>query len=406
MDYTPSPTKVKPQYSFLDDSIEVARKVPSPSPLKPRSKDTYFKGGQRQFYSKYDDLSPRKFGNEKSNTVSSTSTRLFKPLGKEVPLDDDVKINSNMVEKIIRQNEILKQQLKEEKRERELMTNLASSLKEKLMKYKKMNDVLKQDKEDLLNGQKAKVPEFTFNPDDTNDIFESNSKEDAKIFDKDVKNDKIEERITQLEGEISKTKDLQQSKFEFMKNEIEFLKELLLQKESGKEDNDLAPTGKEHPRSQQPEQHTHQEERKEVPGSAGIPFQLPMDDDIIASESEELRKLQEKVALFERKIQLRKENELRKFELKRQLSMLSEELDVLETPASLKTPEETPQGLKTPGQTPQKKPENQSLSKSAVKSTPTRKKTPVIADRLKTTCQPCSQMDNQFNNIECTKWYN
>ncbi|CCH43197.1 hypothetical protein BN7_2744 [Wickerhamomyces ciferrii] len=371
MDYSPTPGKVKPQYAFLDDSIEIGRsEVSKPfksSPLKNQyqfqnqnEKDSEtFHHKQKQFFNKYRDLtsagdSPdlskqkQKARSNYQQTTSDTTSRLFKNIGNKVPVDDVVKINSNMIEKIIRENESLKTNLKEERKENQILNGFANGLKEKLVKYKRLNDDLKfkneeliSEKKDLeqkvvqletkqketevelteakksLNFTKAQVqsvpesPKYNFDPENVQDIFNGvNDDEDVNNAQNNIKESpkvqfattKIEERIQNLENEVSKINTNQDSKFDYIKNEIEFLKNLSLQVQTKQVDEPVTNDSKD------------------------LDETSPKEDELIVKESLELKELQQQVDIVTKKLQLREQNKIKKYELNKELEKLALQL--------------------------------------------------------------------------------
>ncbi|CAM9012709.1 unnamed protein product [Wickerhamomyces anomalus] len=89
MDYSPTPNKVKPQYAFLDNSIELGRSAAAPrafrgSPLKNQKDTETFHQKQKQFYNKYTDLGgtpdilKEKQRARAGQNYTDTTSRLFK----------------------------------------------------------------------------------------------------------------------------------------------------------------------------------------------------------------------------------------------------------------------------------------------------------------------------------------
>lgn len=387
MDYSPTPSKVKPQYAFLDNSIELGRSdAPRAtfkgSPLKYQSqnqKDTEtFHQRQKQFYNKYTDLNgtpdilKQKQRARTGQSYTDTTPRLFKNITNKVPVDDVVKINSNMIEKIIRENESLKNQLKEEKKETDMLNQFATGMKDKLVKYKNLNETLKseieklkEEKEEIEKKLKSQItppesPKYNFNPENVDDIFESDGKSTG--VPQDVASSKIEERISVLEDEVSKINTNQDEKFEYIKNEIEFLKNLSLQvKESTESKNSEA------------------EEKAAEDESI-----IPKEDDLIVKESLELKQLQEQVDLFTKKLQLREENKLKKYALNKELEKLAQRLQQDDVPKFSETNLQQEE-IHTPIN--QTSPSTSTKAKEAKNDTaPT-----TIRERLRTECNVCEK---------------
>lgn len=359
MDYSPSPARVQPQYAFLDNSVELGRAERARvSPLKGR--DESLNNLQRRFFHKYSEFKPEKAKKE------DTTDRLFRNVGR-VPVDDGVKINSNMVEKTIRENERLKAENETLRDERDLAQRYAKGLREKLIKYKQLNDKVKQDLEDLQqnakvsqNGEqelrkaaaelrienqrlnemlshKQNEPEFNFNPEKTHDIFGEPeilpvevpppSTNNAASADP-ARTSKIEERIKSLEARVSQMKDKDDERFEYIKNEMQFLRTLV--------------TPQQIPTPRQSRRPSVQEEEH----SATI-----KEDEWVLRETVELNELQNEISRVQHKLQLREDNMKKKSELKRQLGELNSRLEVQETPVQ-HSQEESPQQKSEQGQAP------------------------------------------------------
>ncbi|KAH3673784.1 hypothetical protein WICMUC_003482 [Wickerhamomyces mucosus] len=299
MDYSPTPSsthfnKVKPQYSFLDNSIEIPRSIkPSlstfSSPIIKKDRDENLQQRQRQFFNKYQDLniSPLK-------QVSKSKKNLNK-----IPIDDDFKINSNMIDKIIKENESLKRQIKSIKRENEMVINFANGLKEKLVKYKKLNDELKNgkinhnDKDELKNGEinnDEDKDELKFNPNDSKDIFNDEREK--------LENDLISNRINQLESNFLQNNNQQFENLNQIKIEIEKLKQL-------QDHNDINKN-------------------------------LITDDDLIIYETNELKNLEIQIEEISKKLTIREENKLKKLDLNNKLNELKLKLIEDDNPVKIK----------------------------------------------------------------------
>lgn len=383
MDYSPTPSKVKPQYAFLDNSIELGRSdapraTYKGSPLKYQNqnqKDTEtFHQRQKQFYNKYSDLNgtpdilKEKQRARTGQSYTDTTARLFKNITNKVPVDDVVKINSNMIEKIIRENESLKNQLKEEKRETDLLNQFATGIKDKLVKYKNLNETLKSEIETLKEEKKEiekklktqitppESPKYNFNPENVEDIFESDEKSNDSS--ENAASSKIEQRISSLEDEVSKINTNQDEKFEYIKNEIEFLKNLSLQVKESTE-----------PKKAEDEKNKEDENI------------VPKEDDLIVKESLELKQLQEQVDLFSKKLQLREENKLKKYALNKELEKLAQRLQEDDIPK-----------VNNQREVETHTPINQTSPSSSIKEKEAKNKTPIpttIRERLRTECNVC-----------------
>jgi hypothetical protein len=353
MDYSPSPARVNTEYAFLDNSIELGRAERTKvSPLKEQDP---LNNLQRRFLSKYPDFRPSDQIRSKRAVQDDTTDRLFKNLA-SVPVDDGVKISSNMVEKIIRENERLKN-------EKELVQGFAKGLKEKLIKYKHLNDSLKEDlnksnekvsqlqqdetrlkgeladlqlKYDTLEKQQMnqqhdkqphRVPEFNFNPDDTRDIFGTPVKS-ISIDESNPSLTKIEQRIQQLEEQVSLLKDKDDERFEYMKQEMNFLKTLITREVK-------IPTPPESPREVSKESPTEPLEDTSIRSRVSQPQRIT-EDSWVLRETEELNELQSEVSKVQYKLQLREENLKKKNELKRQLKQLSAQLEMNDEMQELK----------------------------------------------------------------------
>jgi len=382
MDYSPTPNKVKPQYAFLDDSIEMGRseapRAYRASPLKNQKDTETFHQRQKQFYNKYSDLSmsnspdilKEKQRARTGQINTDTTSRLFKNISNKVPVDDVVKINSNMIEKIIRENESLKSQLKEEKKENDVLNQYANGIKEKLIKYKKLNDNLKIENEDL---KKAKIevetkleslrslqslqaqaqaqsqsqpapsqhqqqqqqsqpesPKYNFNLENVEDIFGSNDDNASSDFPTRTKvaSTKIEERIESLENQVTKISTNQDEKFDYIKNEIEFLKNLSLQMKQNKNVND----GNDKNVDSDDNDNEVNENKDEKDEKDDL---VPKEDDLIVKESLELKQLQEQIDLFTKKLQLREDNKLKKYTLNKELEKLAQRLQTEDIPSQM-----------------------------------------------------------------------
>lgn len=390
MDYSPTPNKVKPQYAFLDNSIELGRSAAAPrafrgSPLKNQKDTETFHQKQKQFYNKYTDLGgtpdilKEKQRARAGQNYTDTTLRLFKNISNKVPVDDVVKINSNMIEKIIRENENLKNELKESRREIELLNQFAKGAKEKIIKYKDQNDVLIADVEklkceNLELEKKLKLstppesPKYNFDPNDVQDIFGSNEKASETPIVEEINNNsnntgvaatsKIEERIINLEGEVSKINANQDEKFEYIKNEIEFLKNLSLQMN---------------------------EKPNEDPSKEETESDIPKEDDLIVKESLELKQLQEQVDLFTKKLQLREENKLKKYTLNKELEKLAQQLQQDEVPNKDVQEPIVQEEVHTPI--------NQTSPSSSTKTSKpsSHKKTSSVRERLSSECKVCDK---------------
>jgi DNA repair exonuclease SbcCD ATPase subunit len=339
MDYSPSPARVNPEYAFLDNSIELGRAERTKvSPLKEQD---HLNNLQRRFLSKYPDFRPSDQIRSKKIVQDDTTDRLFKNMA-SVPVNDGVKISSNMVEKIIRENERLKS-------EKELVQGFAKGLKEKLIKYKQLNDSLKEDlnkssekvtqlqqdetrlkgeladlqlKYDALEKQQVnqnRVPEFNFNPENTRDIFGTPLKS-ISIDESNSSSTKIEQRIQQLEEQVSQIRDKDDERFEYIKQEMNFLKTLITQEEK-------IPTPPESPREMSKESPREPLEDTSIRSRACQPQRIT-EDSWVLRETEELNELQSEVSKVQYKLQLREENLKKKNELKRQLKQLSAQLEM------------------------------------------------------------------------------
>lgn len=399
MDYSPTPSKVKPQYAFLDNSIEQGRSAAGPrafrgSPLKNQKDTESFHQRQKQFYNKYNDLpgtpdilKEKQKARANTQVYTDTTSRLFKNISNKVPVDDVVKINSNMIEKIIRENESLKNQLKGEVKENELLSQFAKGVKEKLIKYKTHNDELQVEIE-KLKSEKVEIekkiqaattppesPKYNFNPDNVDDILGSNEKDlgtTASSIDPQpsVASSKIEERIINLEAQVCKINTNQDEKFEYIKNEIEFLKNLSLQMKKKPESDD---------------EDEEKEEKKDL--KHRLVNEVPKEDDLIVKESLELKQLQDQVDLFTKKLQLREENKIKKYTLNKELEKLAQRLQQAEIPNNSRIDDE-PEELHTPIN------QTSPYDKAGMTSSKSSRGNPVqntVRERLNSECKVCDK---------------
>lgn len=294
MDYSPTPSRMKTDLGFLDESAK---------------RRSVLGDRQKKFYSKYTDLkSPRKRDDD------TTNSRLFRNIINEVPIDDHVKMQSNMVNKLLQEKQTLQNKHKE-------MLDIADSFKLKLTKYKNANDELKQELaniQETFNKENSKTSseieelkkqnqllmqeiealknnnkeiQYDFNPEDTNDIFKEEVPE--------VPESKIESKLDQLFSELQFIKQLQQ-------------------------------------KSPETSSIDH-----EISSSTTI-----TDSNQLQLETKEIQQLQDKVNELENILNIREENKIHKFKLKNQLNDLISKIEIDDIPKEFKTPVDSPDKLK------------------------------------------------------------
>lgn len=451
MDYSPSPRRVKPQYDFLDNSIEVGRseKPFRSSPLKNVSLAANvgsdgIQDMKKKFYNKYSDLKPRDFNSMKPSKTASNDTtdRVFRDLGAKVPLDDDVKINSNMVEKIIKENKKLKD-------DKDLLQSYAQGCKEKLLKYKLLSDELKKELSDVQkeahdhqksaeewkskyeeaqlnykelqlkhesleakNGamkskyealkssntkepsrvgkdqEPPKSPVFNFNSNNTEDIFAN------LLSSHDMSN---QQGPNQIDPGLQKVESIIGEHIGSIKKDIETLKTLMSQMKSPQ----AASTVASEPVDTTPP--------APVESEPAVEPKLVKEDEWIVKETFELNELQNEVKRLYNKLNMREENLRKKNDLKRQLLELSSLLERADEAPPKKT-------RSSPIGSPLK--ENQSLNQKVTPTDDDACTKNIVDDSHDIHCQRCrkaretahNSQDNHTDepahfHIDGVKWY-
>ena len=201
---------------------------------------------------------------------------------------EEYRVNSQMINKLIKQNKELTLQLDRKQDEIDRLNVLVGSLRGKLIKYTELNKKL---------GQTSTHPP-RFSPDE--DVLQVNkNRQPRESREPDTRDSQLENRI----GDIY-------SKLEALTNL-------------------MAGTTLQSPPAVSQDQRDHV---LRVPTSASVSHR-PLhggasEDDILTQESAELKSLEDQIDLLKRKLLIKRENELRKLSLNKELLDLMDKLDV------------------------------------------------------------------------------
>lgn len=192
---------------------------------------------------------------------------------------EEYKYNSSMINELIKQNKDLQKQLMDKQEEIDRLNVLIGSFRAKLIKYTELNKKLQRDQLQQLQSQTM------FNP-------ESERASSPHLRQPD------EEYL-----QINKNNRQDDNKIDSIQEKLEALTKLVDQAIHRRQDDDRSNPIKTSSR-------------------------MVSDDDIIISESQEFKQLQDQIDLLKRKLLIKKENELRKLSLNKELADLMEELNM------------------------------------------------------------------------------
>lgn len=206
----------------------------------------------------------------------STGSRMFK-IG-EVPASENAVLSSGMIDKLIKENKELKEQLAKERDRNDKLVEFASKLKEKLIKYRKGGGGA---------GSGAGVGE-----------------------------DEVKEKLLQISSELSDIKELCR---------LPLPQTTTSTTGTGANSNHAAPD--------------------DANSNHAAPGEVT-EDDILVQESKEVRLLKQQVAELNRRIEIKRANELEKEQLEREIEKLNRNLGVKHEQGGPQEPQEphaTPQ---------------------------------------------------------------
>ncbi|AMD19663.1 HCL488Wp [Eremothecium sinecaudum] len=231
--------------------------------------------------------------------------------GVEQIVPEEYKINSNMISSLIKQNKDLLAKLDEKDRELEKLNVLVGSLRGKLIKYTELNKKLQGQlaQSASVNSVPEQVPVLGVNQQQQQQQQQSQQAQQAQQ--REVASDFIQlPRRTPGNSEDDK-------KINEIYNKLETLTNLLAQQQKAEQDHQPMPATLTSPKSV---------------------YSPVTEDDIMISESSELKKLEEQVDHLKRKVLIKSENELRKLSLNQQLVDLMEKLTATGSPQNIHSP--------------------------------------------------------------------
>ncbi|CUS20546.1 LAQU0S01e09076g1_1 [Lachancea quebecensis] len=236
---------------------------------------------------------PKRY-NSRGYEFPRSNDEAFHPFNREPPmvpseriLPEEYRVNSQMINKLIKQNKDLTQQLDRKQDEIDRLNVLVGSLRGKLIKYTELNKKLEQ----TAAGARQS------SPDDVLQVNRTRPREPA------AGDPRLDDRLSDLYSKL------------------ETLTELVAGSaaaERGVRDHAHAPSSG----------------ATRTPSSGASVFHRPLqpgaasEDDILTQESAELKGLEDQIDLLKRKLLIKRENELRKLSLNKELLDLMEKLDV------------------------------------------------------------------------------
>ncbi|AET39618.1 Spc42p Ecym_4585 [Eremothecium cymbalariae DBVPG len=219
--------------------------------------------------------------------------------GGERIVPEEYKINSNMISSLIKQNKDLLSKLEDKERELEKLNVLVGSLRGKLIKYTELNKKLQ-----AQAAQAARAPPPLAAPEPQ----QQQQQQQQQQSQPELAQDYIQ-LPKRLQGNSENDKKINE-----IYDKLEYLTNVVAQQQQ---------------QPQQQQQSSQKHSQLQTPAHrTGPSYNTVSDDDIMISESSELRKLEEQVDQLKRKVLIKSENELRKLSLNQQLVDLMGKLGV------------------------------------------------------------------------------
>lgn len=214
---------------------------------------------------------------------------------------EEYKINSNMISSLIKQNKDFLAKLDEKDRELERLNVLVGSLRGKLIKYTELNKKLQSQ---ISQANSISSPHEAVQAPMVAPLVTSQQQQIPQQERQEVSPDFI--HLPRRQGNTDNDHKINE-----IYDKLEVLTNLIAQQQQKGEKT----------------QQTRQDTRQTPSSNAGSDYVSSItDDDIMISESSELRKLEEQVDHLKRKVLIKSENELRKLSLNQQLAELMEKL--------------------------------------------------------------------------------
>ncbi|QEU59006.1 Spc42 [Kluyveromyces lactis] len=206
---------------------------------------------------------------------------------------EEYKYNSSMINELIKQNKDLHKQITEKQEEIDRLNVLIGSFRAKLIKYTELNKKMQQDQQEQQHNRHQS---FEAKPRHKSEFTSESSSP--------VSNERDSEYL-----QIKKNNRHDESKIDDIYQKLELLTNLV---------NDAI----------------HKQNNGEKREPSNFNSRIVSDDDIIISESQEFKQLQDQIDLLKRKLLIKKENELRKLSLNKELADLMDELSMNSSPST------------------------------------------------------------------------
>ncbi|SCU89278.1 LANO_0D04368g1_1 [Lachancea nothofagi CBS 11611] len=245
---------------------------------------------------------PRRY-NSKGSDIPRATDEHFHPFNRDIPMipsdriiPEEYRVNSQMINKLIKQNKDLTLQLERKQDEIDRLNVLVGSLRGKLIKYTELNKKLSQNNASQPPVSSNQSPYFS--PDDVLQVNKARAKESS------TSDSKLETRIGDIYSKLDALTSLMTSTI-------------------GGNDNSA-------PRD------SHVTSRQTRPSSSSATadsvihrsLHAASEDEILTQESAELKSLENQIDLLKRKLLIKRENELRKLSLNKELLDLMDKLDM------------------------------------------------------------------------------
>lgn len=239
-------------------------------------------------------------------------------MGRERIIPEEYKLNSRMINRLIRQNKELMNKLDGKQEEIDRLNVLVGSLRGKLIKYTELNKKL----EDRQNV--SRIPSDGSNDVETDSNYiQLPKRRNNKELDKDTTDPRLskDDRISALSEKLDMlTKIMMESR------------NSSLASPSQKEHSTSVPTPSSAPTS------TTTATSPPPPNTSTAILHRPSEEDIMCRESMELKQLEDQIESLKRKLLIKRENELRKISLSQELLELMGKLSMEQAQAQQNVP--------------------------------------------------------------------